>query len=102
MDIDAIVRVAKENDVAAIHPGYGFLSENANFAQKCEENGIVFIGPKVSVLKSLGDKIKAKEVVVTNNIPIIKSNDNSLENVEIALSEAGKIGYPIMLKAASG
>jgi len=102
LDIEAIVRVAKENGIDAIHPGYGFLSENANFAQKCEENGIIFIGPKVSVLKSLGDKIKAKEVAIANNIPIIKSNVQSLENIKIALSEAKNIGYPIMLKAASG
>jgi len=102
LDIDAIVRVAKENGVDAIHPGYGFLSENANFAQKCEEYGIVFIGPKVSVLKSLGDKIKAKEVAIANNIPIIKSNVQPLSTIEIALSEAKIIGYPIMLKAASG
>ncbi len=102
LDIDAIIRVAKENDVDAIHPGYGFLSENANLAQKCEDNGIIFIGPKVSVLKSLGDKIKAKEVAIANNIPIIKSNEHPLETVEIALKEADKIGYPVMLKAASG
>ena len=102
LDIDAIVRVAKENGVDAIHPGYGFLSENANFAQKCEENGIVFIGPKVSVLKSLGDKIKAKEVAIANNIPIIKSNVEPLSTIDIALNEAKIIGYPIMLKAASG
>ncbi|NQY29361.1 MAG: pyruvate carboxylase [Flavobacteriaceae bacterium] len=102
LDIDVIVQVAKENGVDAIHPGYGFLSENANFAQKCADNGIIFIGPKVSVLKSLGDKIKAKEVAVANNIPIIKSNELPLENIEIALSEAKIIGYPVMLKAASG
>ncbi len=102
LDIDAIIRVAKENDVDAIHPGYGFLSENANLAQKCEDNGIIFIGPKVSVLKSLGDKIKAKEVAIANNIPIIKSNEHPLENIEITLNEARKIGYPVMLKAASG
>ena len=102
LDIDAIIRVAKENDVDAIHPGYGFLSENANLAQKCEDNGIIFIGPKVSVLKSLGDKIKAKEVAIANNIPIIKSNEQPLSTVEIALNEARKIGYPVMLKAASG
>ncbi|WP_158840950.1 pyruvate carboxylase [Polaribacter sp. L3A8] len=102
LNIDEIIRVALENNADAIHPGYGFLSENANFAQKCKDNGIIFIGPKVSVLKSLGDKIMAKEVAVANNIPVIKSNEKPLENIEIALSEAEKIGYPIMLKAASG
>ena len=102
LDIDAIIRVAKENGADAIHPGYGFLSENACLAQQCEDHGIIFIGPKVSVLKSLGDKIKAKEVAIANNIPIIKSNEQPLESIEIALNEAKSIGYPVMLKAASG
>ena len=102
LDIDAIIKVAKENNVDAIHPGYGFLSENAQFAQKCEDNGIVFVGPKVSVLKALGDKITAKEVAVANNIPIIQSSDKDLNNVKTAISEANRIGYPLMLKAASG
>jgi len=102
LDIDAIIKIAKQNNVDAIHPGYGFLSENALFAQKCEENDIIFVGPKVSVLKSLGDKITAKKVAIDNEIPIIQSNKNSLESVEIALEEAAEIGYPVMLKAASG
>lgn len=102
LNIDAIIKVAKQNDVDAIHPGYGFLSENSEFAQKCELNGIIFIGPKVSVLQSLGDKVKAKEVAIDNNIPIIESNKKELTDVDIALEEASSIGYPVMLKAASG
>lgn len=102
LDIDEIIKVALECGANAIHPGYGFLSENAQFAQKCEENNIIFIGPKVSVLKSLGDKITAKEVAVANNIPIIQSNQKPLKDIDTALSEAKSIGYPIMLKAASG
>lgn len=102
LDIDKIIKVALECGANAIHPGYGFLSENAQFAQKCEENNIIFIGPKVSVLKSLGDKITAKEVAVANNIPIIQSNQKPLKDIDTALSEAKNIGYPIMLKAASG
>ncbi|MGJ8735157.1 pyruvate carboxylase [Zobellia laminariae] len=102
LDIDAIIKVAKENNVDAIHPGYGFLSENARFAQKCEDNGIVFVGPKVSVLKALGDKITAKEVAVANNIPVIQSSDKDLKDVKTAITEAKRIGYPLMLKAASG
>ena len=102
LDIKAIIKVAKENGVDAIHPGYGFLSENADFAQQCEENDLIFIGPKVSVLKSLGDKVKAKEVAVANDIPVIQSNEKDLSTVEIALEEAERIGYPVMLKAASG
>ncbi|MCY2688035.1 pyruvate carboxylase [Salinimicrobium sp. TH3] len=102
LDIQAIIKVAKKNGVDAIHPGYGFLSENAEFAKQCEENDIIFIGPKVSVLRSLGDKVKAKEVAVKNDIPVIRSNEKDLTTVEIALEEADKIGYPVMLKAASG
>ncbi len=102
LNIKAIIQVAKKNNVDAIHPGYGFLSENAEFAKQCEENGIIFIGPKVSVLKSLGDKVMAKKVAVENNVPIIKSNVEPLESIEVALNEAKTIGYPVMLKAASG
>ncbi|MBP0903510.1 pyruvate carboxylase [Mariniflexile gromovii] len=102
LNMDAIIKVALDSGADAIHPGYGFLSENATFAQKCEDNGIIFVGPKVSVLKSLGDKITAKEVALANNIPIIRSNEKPLTDITVALSEAKKIGYPIMLKAASG
>lgn len=102
LNIDAIIEVAKENGVDAIHPGYGFLSENAEFAQKCADNDIIFVGPKVSVLKSLGDKITAKEVAVANNVPVIQSSNKDLTDVSIAIEEAKRIGYPIMLKAASG
>ncbi|MDB0602909.1 pyruvate carboxylase [Tenacibaculum maritimum] len=102
LDIDAIIKVAKENKVDAIHPGYGFLSENAEFAKKCEDNGIIFVGPKVSVLKALGDKIMAKEVAVANQVPIIQSSSVDITTVEIAIKEAHKIGFPVMLKAASG
>ncbi|MEQ9581995.1 MAG: biotin carboxylase N-terminal domain-containing protein, partial [Arenibacter sp.] len=102
LDMDALIKVAKDNNVDAIHPGYGFLSENAKFAQKCEDNGIIFVGPKVSVLKALGDKITAKDVAVANNIPIIRSSDKDLTDIDIALTEAKEIGYPLMLKAASG
>lgn len=102
LDMDAIIKVAKENDVDAIHPGYGFLSENADFAQKCKDNGIIFVGPKVSVLKALGDKIMAKEVAVANQVPVIQSSDKDLTDINVAVAEAKRIGYPIMLKAASG
>lgn len=81
LNIAAIIKVALENGADAIHPGYGFLSENADFAQACEDNGIIFVGPKVSVLKSLGDKIMAKKVAVDNNIPIIKSNIKPLKKL---------------------
>ena len=96
LDIDAIIQVAKENDVDAIHPGYGFLSENAEFAQKCADNDIIFVGPKVSVLKALGDKIKAKEVAVANGVPVIHSSTAGLTSVDVAITEANHIGYPVV------
>ncbi len=102
LDMDTIIKVAKENGVDAIHPGYGFLSENAEFAQRCADNGIIFVGPKVSVLKALGDKIMAKEVAVANHVPVIQSSTKDLTDIGIAISEAERIGYPLMLKAASG
>jgi pyruvate carboxylase len=102
LDMEQIIQIALENEVDAIHPGYGFLSENANFAQRCEENGIIFIGPRVSVLRALGDKITAKQIAVKNQVPIILSNESDLINIETAIHEAGKITYPVMLKAASG
>ena len=102
LDMDAIIKVAKENWVDASHPGYGFLSENAAFAQKCAENDLIFVGPKVSVLKALGDKITAKEVATANNVPIIESSHIDLTDISTALSGAGRIGYPLILKAASG
>ena len=102
LDIDEIISVALEAKADAIHPGYGFLSENAEFAEACEKAGIIFVGPKVSVLRALGDKITAKEVALQEQVPIIKSSESELSSVEIALKEAAAIGYPIMLKAASG
>ncbi|CAN5192865.1 pyruvate carboxylase [soil metagenome] len=102
LNINAIVQIAKKNGVDAIHPGYGFLSENAEFARQCEENNIIFIGPRVDVLKSLGDKVRAKAVAVDNDVPIIQSNKRELDSIEIAVEEAQEIGYPLMLKAASG
>ncbi len=102
LNIEAIIKVAKKNNVDAIHPGYGFLSENADFAEQCEKNDIIFIGPRVSVLRSLGDKITAKKVAIDNDIPIIQSNKEDLVDIDIAVKEAKRIGYPVMLKAASG
>ena len=102
LDIQEIVQTALDNQVDAIHPGYGFLSENAKLADACRENGILFIGPKAEVLRSLGDKITAKKVARENDVPIIQSNQRELTSEYIALEEAERIGYPVMLKAASG
>jgi pyruvate carboxylase len=102
LNIDEIIFLAKEKNVDAIHPGYGFLSENAEFARKCRENGIIFIGPTPEVMLALGDKISAKKIAKENNIPIIESSDKELKNLKVALEEANHIGFPLMLKAAAG
>ncbi|XZF16553.1 pyruvate carboxylase [Chitinophagaceae bacterium MMS25-I14] len=102
LDIDAIICIAKENGVDAVHPGYGFLSENATFAQKCADNGLIFVGPRPEVMSALGDKVTAKEVAVKAGLPIIESNREDLVDEATALREANRIGYPLMLKAAAG
>jgi pyruvate carboxylase len=102
LDIDEIVALAKSKNVDAIHPGYGFLSENSDFARACAANGIIFIGPDPEVMDALGDKITAKKIAVKCKVPIIESNKKKLTSLKIALSEAEIIGYPLMLKAASG
>ena len=102
LNIAEIIDLAKSKNVDAIHPGYGFLSENSEFARKCAENGIIFIGPTPEVMDALGDKITAKKIAVKCKVPIIESNKKKLSSLKIALSEAESIGYPLMLKAASG
>jgi pyruvate carboxylase len=102
LDSDAIIEIALQKGVNAIHPGYGFLSENAEFAKKCRENGLIFIGPDASVMQKLGDKIEAKKIARACEVPIIESNQQELTYLEIALDEAERIGYPLMLKAAAG
>ncbi len=102
LDIDEIIQVALDCGANAIHPGYGFLSENATFARKCGEKGIIFIGPRPEAMAALGDKVTAKEVAKKAGIPLIESNVGELNDIETALSEANRIGYPLMLKAASG
>ncbi len=102
LDGDAIIAIAKAKNVDAIHPGYGFLSENSAFARNCAKNGIIFIGPDPEVMDALGDKITAKKIAEKCDVPTIKSNTKKLTSLKVALSEAKTIGYPIMLKAASG
>ncbi|GAB3817550.1 hypothetical protein GCM10028895_13790 [Pontibacter rugosus] len=98
LDIEGIIKIAKDNDVDAIHPGYGFLSENQHFSQKCADHGIIFIGPRPEVMASLGDKIAAKKVAISCQVPVIQSNEPDLTTFEVALEEAHRIGYPLMLK----
>jgi len=102
LDIQTIIEMAKSSGADAIHPGYGFLSENPDFARQCAENGIIFIGPRPEVMLALGDKVTAKEVAIKAEIPIIESNKERLTEEAVAISEANRIGYPLILKAAAG
>jgi pyruvate carboxylase len=102
LDIEAIIEVALLNHVDAIHPGYGFLSENVEFARRCGEEGIIFVGPTPEAMEQLGDKERAKANAIAAGLPVIEGSREALESVDIALSEADRIGYPLMLKAVSG
>ena len=102
LDIDGIIALAKKKKVDAIHPGYGFLSENAEFARKCEENGITFIGPDSSIMEKLGDKINSKIVAHEANVPTIPGVEKALKTLKEAKAVAEKIGYPVMVKASNG
>lgn len=102
LDIEDILRIAKESGAEAIHPGYGFLSENLEFAQRCEEEGIIFIGPSTHHLDIFGDKIKAKEAAVKAGIQSIPGSDGPVETIDEVLAFGAAHGYPIMIKAALG
>lgn len=102
LDMHAIISVAKECGAQAIHPGYGFLSENFEFARKCQENDIIFIGPDPEVMQQLGDKVLAKQIAKKCRIPLIESSQLPLSDISVAKTEAERIGFPLMLKAASG
>ncbi len=102
LDIKKIIKIAKKNNADAIHPGYGFLAENAKFASLCEKNNIKFIGPSSRVLELMGDKIRAKESMINAGVPVISGTKNALKNEKDALDLADKVGYPVILKAAAG
>lgn len=102
LDIDGIISLAKRKKVDAIHPGYGFLSENAEFARKCEENGITFIGPNSDIMEKLGDKINSKLVAHEADVPTIPGIEKPLKSVREAREVAEIIGYPVMVKASNG
>ncbi|MCL2019440.1 MAG: pyruvate carboxylase [Oscillospiraceae bacterium] len=102
LDIHSIVSLAKRKGADAIHPGYGFLSENAALAKACEDAGIIFIGPPSDVLAKMGDKLNAKKVAIEAGVPIIQGTENPLSSLDEAKEYALKFGYPVILKAAAG
>lgn len=99
---DKIIEVAKNLNVDAIHPGYGFLSENADFAEACEANNIIFIGPKSEAIKIMGSKLAAKDAVKQYHIPMVPGIDEAITDVEKAKTIAKTIGFPILIKASAG
>lgn len=102
LDIPAIIDLAKRRGVDAIHPGYGFLSENSEFAKACENAGIKFVGPPSGILALMGDKLSAKQIAIKAGVPIIPGCTEPLKNGDDALEKAVSFGFPIILKAAAG
>ena len=101
-NIENIIYLALKLECDAIHPGFGFLSENVNFAEKCEENNIILIGPTKEQMMLMGDKSKARETMIDLNIPIVPGSEGVLKNKESAVKIANDIGYPVIIKASNG
>ncbi len=102
LNIDKIIQVALKHRVDAIHPGYGFLSENAQFAKACSDNGIIFIGPPVQAIEQMGSKSQAKAIMAQADVPLVPGYHGDNNSLQHLLAEAEKIGYPVMLKAVMG
>lgn len=102
LNMEKIIKAAKETGADAIHPGYGFLSENADFARRCEAENIVFIGPPAQVIHDLGDKTKARRIMEKEGVPVIPGMTEPCSDLAIIAEEAENIGYPVLVKAAAG
>jgi acetyl-CoA carboxylase biotin carboxylase subunit len=99
---DKIIEVCKELSVDAVHPGYGFLSENSAFAEECEKNNIIFIGPKSKAIEMMGSKLAAKDAVMKYDIPMVPGVDHAITDLEEAKKTAREVGFPILIKASAG
>src|SRR5215207_7036893 len=102
LDVDRLLEVVRESGAEAVHPGYGFLAENASFAQACEDAGVVFIGPPASAIEAMGSKTRARELMQAAGVPIVPGTTEPVDTVEDAARIAEEIGYPIAVKAAGG
>jgi acetyl-CoA carboxylase biotin carboxylase subunit len=102
LNVDLIIEIAEKEHVDAIHPGYGFLSENAHFAKRIEGKGIKFIGPSADSIAKMGDKVIARQTMKQAGVPVVPGSENGLNSVEEVCSVAANIGYPVMLKASAG
>jgi pyruvate carboxylase len=102
LDIEGIIAIAKDTGANAIHPGYGFLAENAEFARRLEEENIIFIGPTSTHLTMFGDKVKARDQAIAAEIPVIPGSDGPVSSVEEVATFGNSYGYPIIVKASLG
>jgi acetyl-CoA carboxylase biotin carboxylase subunit len=102
LNADAILTAAKAYECDAIHPGFGFLSENAEFAEKCEENGIIFVGPSAEIIRKMGDKQSAREMMKKHGVPVVPGSDGLVADAKEAAEIAKKTGYPVLIKASAG
>jgi acetyl-CoA carboxylase biotin carboxylase subunit len=99
---DAVVAAAVGSGADALHPGYGFLAENADFAEKVEAAGLVFVGPRAKTIRAMGDKVTAREMAARANVRIVPGSEGRIDSVDAALEAGGRLGYPLMIKAAAG
>jgi acetyl-CoA carboxylase biotin carboxylase subunit len=102
LNIERVVDAAKKCGAQAVHPGYGFLAENANFAQACIDAGLVFIGPTPAAIRAMGNKLEARTAMKKAGVPIVPGSDGPVKDAKEAAKIAGSIGYPVLLKAAAG
>ena len=102
LDVERILDAARRTNAQAVHPGYGFLSENWRFAQACEAAGLIFVGPSGRVIQQMGDKVGARRLMAGAGVPVVPGSDGPVDSAEAAREVAGGIGYPVMIKAAAG
>lgn len=102
LDIKRIISAAIITKANAIHPGFGFLSENAKFAKVCEESNIKFIGPSANLIERMGDKSRARQTMIENNVPVVPGSDGVVNDLGVAVKLANKIGFPVIIKASAG
>jgi len=102
LNMEKILQVARQSGSDAIHPGYGFLSENARFSARCREEGVIFIGPSPEAIKTMGDKITARETMIRSGVPIVPGTNKGLTDDESSIEQVRSIGLPVMIKASAG
>ncbi|MCX6284715.1 MAG: acetyl-CoA carboxylase biotin carboxylase subunit, partial [Bacteroidetes bacterium] len=102
LNIEAIILAAKTSGADAIHPGYGFLSENAAFAARCQDEGIIFVGPDPYAITTMGDKIIARQTMIAAGVPVVPGTTEKINDEEKALEVVNEIGLPVMIKATAG